>query len=64
LAAKPKGNKQFERPSPRWEDNSKMDLKGKVCEGVDCINLARGREKRQATVSKKINFRKMKERDG
>ena len=32
-----------------------MDLKGKICEGVDCVNLARGKEKRQATVSKKIN---------
>ena len=41
-----------------------MDFEGKVCEVMDCINLARGREKRQATVSKKIIFRKMKETDG
>jgi hypothetical protein len=40
-----------------------MNLKGKVCEGMDIITLERGREKRQVTVSKKINFRKMKETD-
>jgi len=64
MSANPEGKRQLGRPRHRWEDNSKMDLQGKVCEAVDCINLAWGREKRQANVSKKINFRKMKEKDG
>ena len=61
---KHEGKRQVGRPRRRWEDNSKTDLKGKFCEGMVCITLARGREKRQATVSKKIKFRKTKETDG
>jgi hypothetical protein len=61
---KPEGKRQVGRPRRRWENNSKTDLKGKFCEGMDCITLARGREKRQDAVSKKINFRKTKETDG
>ena len=38
------------KPSSRWEDSIKMDLREVVC-GMDCIELAQGRNGWQAVVN-------------
>jgi hypothetical protein len=42
---KPEGRVQLVKPSHRWEDNFKMDLKETGWEAVDWINLAHDRNK-------------------
>jgi hypothetical protein len=39
LARNPEGNKPLGRPRCRWKDNM-MDLKERVCDGVNGIHLA------------------------
>jgi hypothetical protein len=40
LVRKPEGEKPLERPSCRWEDNIKVDLKEIGFENVDWIHVA------------------------
>jgi hypothetical protein len=35
LVGKPEGKRPLGRPSPRWEDNSKLDLQEMGCEDMD-----------------------------
>jgi len=38
-----KGRHHFGRPTRRWEDNIKIDLKEIGCDYVDCIYLAQNK---------------------
>jgi hypothetical protein len=41
VVGKPEGKRPLGRPTRRWEDNIKMDLREIGCSGMDWINLAR-----------------------
>jgi hypothetical protein len=43
VVGKFKGKKQLVRPSCRWEDNIKMDLKETACGNVDWTHLTQDR---------------------
>jgi hypothetical protein len=45
------------RPSHRWEDNIKMDLRHVGWEGIDWIDLAEDRDSWRAVVNTVMNFR-------
>jgi hypothetical protein len=45
LVWKCEGKRPRRRPRLRWEDNIKMDLREVVCGGMDCIDLAQGRDR-------------------
>ena len=57
LVGKPEGKRPLGRPRPRWEDNIKTDLQevGGGC--GDWIELAQGRDRWRALVSRVMNFR-------
>jgi hypothetical protein len=57
LGEKPGGKRPLGRPRRRWEDNIKMDLQEVGCVGMDWIDLAQGRDRREALVSAVMNFR-------
>jgi hypothetical protein len=52
---KPEGRKPFGRPTHRWEDNIKMDLR-EVGEGMDWINPAEDRNRRRDIVDAVMNL--------
>jgi hypothetical protein len=56
LVGKPEVKRKFGRPSPRWEDNIKMDLQEVGCGGVDLIKLAQDRDRWRARVTAVINL--------
>jgi hypothetical protein len=41
----PKVNERIGTPGYRWENNIKMDLKGRGLESADCISLVYDRQK-------------------
>jgi len=41
----------------RWENNSKMDLQGVRCGGMDWIELAKDRDRWRALVNAIMNLR-------
>jgi hypothetical protein len=45
-----------ERTWHRWEDNIKIDLKEIVCDDVDWIHLAQGKDQWQALVNMVMNL--------
>lgn len=45
-SGRPAENTPGEGPSPRWQDDAKVDLKERVYKGVDWILLARSKGKR------------------
>jgi len=45
LVGKPDGKRPLGRHSRRWEDNSKMDLQGVGCGGMDRIELAQDKDR-------------------
>jgi hypothetical protein len=53
---KPEGNGPLGRYTRRW-DNTKMNLKEAVCQGVDWIHPAAGRDKQQAPVNSVMKHR-------
>jgi hypothetical protein len=53
MVGKPEGK----RPSRRWEDNIKMDIKEVGCGCMDWIELAQNRYRLGALVNAVINFR-------
>jgi len=57
LAGKPDGKSPLGRPKCRWEDNVKLDIQEVGCGGIDWIELAQDRNRRQALVSAVMNFR-------
>jgi len=54
---KPEGKRLLGRPRHRWEDNIKMDLQEVGCGGMDWIDLAQDRDRRQALVNVVMNLR-------
>ena len=57
LVEEREGNRPLGRPRRKWEDNIKMDLHDIKCGGVDWIELARDRDRRQALVTAVMNRR-------
>jgi hypothetical protein len=57
LVGKPERRKPLGRPSRRWEDNIKMDLREVGWGGMDWINLAQDRERWRALVNAVMNLR-------
>jgi len=54
LVGNPEGKRLLGRPRRRWEDNSKMDLRGG---GMDWIDLAEDRDRWQALVNAVMKLR-------
>jgi hypothetical protein len=44
-------------PGVEWEDNIKMDLQAVECGGMNCIDLAQGRDRWRALMNAVINIR-------
>jgi hypothetical protein len=57
LVGKPDGRRPLGRPSGRWEDGVRMDLRDIGLEGVDWIRLAQDRDRLRAVVSAVMNLR-------
>jgi hypothetical protein len=56
LVGKPEGKRPLERPSRRWEDGIRMDLREINLEGVNWIRLAQDRDQWPAVVSAVMNL--------
>jgi len=54
---KPGGKRPLGRPRCRWEDYIKMGLQEVGCGGMDWIELAQDRDRRQALVNAVVNLR-------
>ena len=59
LVGKPEGKRPLGRPSPRWEDNSKLDLQEMGCEGMDWIELAGDRDSWRTFVNAVMKIRRI-----
>jgi hypothetical protein len=57
LVGKPKGRRPLGRPSRRWEDGIRMDLRQIGFRGVHWIQLAQDRDRWRAVVSAVMNLR-------
>ena len=58
LVGKLERKKPLGRPRFRWEDNNKkIDIQEVGCGGMDCIELAQGRERWRALVNGVMNLR-------
>jgi hypothetical protein len=57
LVGKPAGKRPVGRPSLRWEDNIRMELKELQLEGVDWMHLAQDKDKWRTLVNMKMNLR-------
>ena len=55
LARKPGGRRPLERPSRRWEDKIKMDLREVGYGCMDWIELAKDRNRWQALMNEVMN---------
>jgi hypothetical protein len=40
LVSKPKVKRRIDKPRNQWDKNIKGDMKGILCEGLDCSELA------------------------
>jgi len=56
LVGKPEGKRLLGRPSYRWEDNIRVELRGKGCKGVDWMHLAQNRDHWRALVNTVMNL--------
>jgi hypothetical protein len=54
---KPQGKRPLGRPSLRWVDNIKLDLREIGWTGMDCIDLAQDIDQRRALVNTVMNLR-------
>jgi hypothetical protein len=59
LAGKPEGKGPLERPSSRWEDGMKMDIREIGWESMEWIHLAQDRDRWRALVDTVMNLRVM-----
>jgi hypothetical protein len=57
LVGKPKGKRPLGRPSRRWVDNNKMDLREIGWDGMDWIDLAQDRDQLSVLVNTVMNLR-------
>jgi hypothetical protein len=57
LVGKPKGKRPLGRPRRRWVDNIRMDLGEVGWSDVDCIGLAKDRNRWRALVNSVLNHR-------
>jgi len=57
LVGKPEGRRPLGRPRCRWVDNIKMDLQEVGCGYIDCIGLAKDRDRWWTLVSAVMNLR-------
>ena len=57
LVGNPEGKRPLGRPKHRWEDNIKMDLQEVGYGGIDWIELAQDRDRRQTLVNAVMNLR-------
>jgi hypothetical protein len=57
LVGKSEGRRPLGRPSRRWEDNIKMDLREVGWGSMDWINLAQDRDRWRAVVNAVMNLR-------
>jgi hypothetical protein len=57
LAGKPEGKKPLTRPSCRWEDDIRMDLRKVVWESVERMYLAQGTAQWLHRVNTVMNLR-------
>ena len=56
LLGKPEGRRPLGRPRRRWVDNIRMDLQEVGCGYMDCIGLARDRDRCRTLVSAVMNL--------
>jgi hypothetical protein len=56
LVGTPEG-KRLGRPTRRWVDNIKMDLREIGCDGVDWIDMVQDRDQWRALVNTVLNLR-------
>jgi hypothetical protein len=54
---RPEGRRPLGRPTPRWEDNIKMDPHEVEERGMDYIDLAEARDRLRAVVNAVLNLR-------
>jgi hypothetical protein len=57
LVGKPEGKRPLGRPSHRWEDGIRMDLRETGLRGVGWIQLAQDRDRWLAVVNAVMNLR-------
>jgi hypothetical protein len=57
LVGKPEGKRPLGRPSSRWMDNIKMDLRVIGWDDMDWIDLAQDRDRWRALVYTVMNLR-------
>jgi hypothetical protein len=57
LVGRPEGKRTLGRPRRRWEDNTKMDLRERGIDEVNCIRLAQDRVQWRAFVNTVMNLR-------
>ena len=56
LVGKPEGRRLLGRPTHRWEDNIKMDVREVGWGGMDCIDLTLDRDSWPALVNVVMNL--------
>jgi hypothetical protein len=57
LVRRPEGKRPLGRPTRRWQDNIKMDLRKIGIDGANCILLAQDKVQRGAFVNTVTNLR-------
>jgi hypothetical protein len=57
LVGKPEGKRPLGRPTRRWVDNIKMDLRQIGWDGRDSMDLAQDRDQWRALVNAVMNLR-------
>jgi len=56
LVENPEGEKPFGRPTHIWEDNIRIDLTDKGCEGVDWKHMTQDRDQWLALANTVMNL--------
>jgi hypothetical protein len=57
MVGNPEGKRPLGRPTRRWVDNIKMDIREIGWDGMDWINLAQNRDQWRALLNIIINLR-------